>query len=146
MYGVVAKRQVTQFGFHYSFETFRLSPAPPIPPELLPIRTRAAEVAAIDAGQFTEALVTFYPAGAGIGWHRDAPPFGVVAGVSLGASCRMRFRPGLGLGTVAAAVELPPRSVYLLTGPARTAWQHTIPPVRQPRWSVTFRTVRQSFR
>jgi hypothetical protein len=39
-------------------------------------------------------LVTRYPPGAGIGWHRDAPQFGDVSGVSLQATCRMRFRRG----------------------------------------------------
>ena len=42
-----------------------------------------------------------------------------------------------------AAVELPPRSIYLLTGAARTDWQHTIPPVKEVRWSITFRTLRR---
>jgi DNA oxidative demethylase len=143
MHGVTAKRKVKQFGFHYSFDSFRLTPAPELPPELLPIRDRAAVLASVVPADFSEALVTAYPAGAGIGWHRDAPPFGIVAGISLGASCRMRFQKGAGPERVTAAVELPPRSIYLLTGPARQEWQHTIPAVKQPRYSVTFRTLRR---
>jgi hypothetical protein len=42
---------------------------------------------------FAHALVTEYRPGTPIGWHRDAPHFAVVAGVSLAGSCVMRFRP-----------------------------------------------------
>jgi DNA oxidative demethylase len=143
MRGVTARRHVKQFGFHYSFESFRLSPAPEIPPQLLPLRTRTGALAGIDPDEFAEVLVTEYPPGAGIGWHRDAPSFGIVAGVSIGAACRMRFQKGVGPDRATAAVELPPRSVYLLTGPARTQWQHTIPPVKEQRFSITFRTLRR---
>jgi alkylated DNA repair dioxygenase AlkB len=58
------------------------------------------------------ALVTRYPPGAGIGWHRDAPTFG---------------------GKVVG-------------GEAGWAWQHSIPPVKSLRYSVTFRTVRDPAR
>jgi alkylated DNA repair dioxygenase AlkB len=142
MHGVTAKRRVAQFGWRYSFESYQLTEAAPLPPELGEARRRAAAHAAIGAEEFSEALVTEYPAGAGIGWHRDAPHFGVVAGISLGAECRMRFQRGEGEARVTAAVVLPPRSLYLLAGDARNRWQHMIPPVRALRWSITFRTVR----
>jgi alkylated DNA repair dioxygenase AlkB len=144
MHGVTAKRRVRQFGHHYSFESFRLSPAQAIPSEMLAVRARVAGFANMDPEQFSEALVTFYPAGAAIGWHRDAPAFGIVAGLSLGASCRMRFGKGSGAARVTTAVELPPRSVYVLAGPARKEWQHAITAVKASRWSITFRTVRRS--
>ena len=143
MRGVASKRRIQQYGFHYSFESFRLAPASPIPQELLPVRERAAALAGIEPDAFAEALVTWYPPGAGIGWHRDAPAFGIVAGISLGAACRMRFQKGAGPDRVTAAVELVPRSIYLLTGPARTEWQHRIPPVKEMRHSITFRTLRR---
>lgn len=142
MHGVTAKRRVAQFGWRYSFEGFQLTPTAAIPMELEGVRERAAAVAGIRAEEFSEALITEYPAGAGIGWHRDAPDFGIVAGISLGRNCRMRLRHGEGDERETAAVELPARSIYLLTGAARRQWQHTIPPVREPRWSITFRTVR----
>ena len=144
MHGVTAKRRVAQFGWHYSFESFKLTPAAELPPELDFVRQRAASVAQINPEEFAETLVTEYPPRAGIGWHRDAPPFGIVAGVSLGAACRMRFHKGEGPERVTAAIELPPRSIYLLTGPARTQWQHTIPAVPDLRYSITFRTLRRS--
>src|SRR5688572_32350238 len=75
MHGVIAKRRVAQFGWHYSFDSFRLTPAAPLPIELGAIRQRAAQIAGISAEEFAETLVTEYPPGAAIGWHRDAPPF-----------------------------------------------------------------------
>lgn len=143
MRGVAAKRRVLQFGWHYSFESFKLTPAAPMPEIFEPVRTRAASATAIPPEDFAEVLVTEYRPGAGIGWHRDAPPFGIVAGVSLAGTCRMRFQTGAGAGRVTAAVELPPRSMYLLTGEARTKWEHTIPPTKELRYSITFRTLRR---
>jgi alkylated DNA repair dioxygenase AlkB len=143
MHGVTAKRRVAQFGRHYSFTSYKLAEAPPIPSEFDEIRRRAAEIAGVSREQFAEALVTEYAPGAGIGWHRDAPPFGIVAGISLGAACRMRFRRGEAGSRETAAAELPARSIYLLTGSARKDWQHTIPAVRATRWSITFRTLRR---
>lgn len=143
MHGVVAKRRVAQFGLHYSFESYRLTPARELPPLLSPIRDRAAVFASVEPAAFAETLVTEYKPGAGIGWHRDAPPFGIVAGVSLGAPCRMRFQKGSGADRVTTAVDLPRRSIYLLKGPARTDWQHTIPMVKETRYSITFRTLRR---
>jgi DNA oxidative demethylase len=142
MHGVRARRRVAQFGRHYAFESFRLTPAAPMPSELDELRGRAAALADVDPERFEETLVTEYSPGAGIGWHRDAPPFGIVAGVSLGAACRMRFRKGEDASAPAFAVELPPRSIYLLTGSARSQWRHMIPPVKELRYSVTFRTLR----
>ena len=143
MRGVTAKRRVLQFGWHYSFETFKLTPAAPMPEIFEPVRTRAASAAAIAPEDFAEVLVTEYRPGAGIGWHRDAPPFGIVAGVSLAGMCRIRFQNGVGPEREIAAVELPPRSMYLLTGEARTKWKHTIPPTKELRYSITFRTLRR---
>jgi DNA oxidative demethylase len=143
MRGVTAKRRVLQFGWHYSFESYKLTPAAPMPEIFEPVRTRAASAAAIPPEDFAEVLVTEYRPGAGIGWHPDASPFGIVAGVSLAGTCRMRFQTGAGPDRRTAAVELPPRSMYLLTGEARTKWEHTIPPTKELRYSITFRTLRR---
>ena len=59
-----------------------------MPEFLLPVRARLADFVSVAPEELAEALVTEYPAGAGIGWHRDAPAFGIVAAVSLGSSCR----------------------------------------------------------
>lgn len=143
MHGVTAKRRIKQFGWHYAFESYRLTPADPIPANFAGIAARSAVLAGIDPSEWGEALVTEYPAGAGIGWHRDAPPFGIVAGISLQGASRMRFQTGIGATRKTSAVDLPPRSIYLLTGEVRTKWQHMIPPVREARYSITFRTLRK---
>ena len=143
MRGVQAKRRLVHFGWRYSFDSYRLTEAPPVPVELQPLRDRAAALAEVAPEDFAEALVMEYDNGAGIGWHRDAPPFGIVAGISLGNTCRMRFQRGKGEERVTAALDLPPRSIYLLTGDARTKWEHTIPATRELRYSITFRTLRR---
>ena len=143
MQGVTARRRIRQFGWHYAFESYQLTPADPVPAEFAEIRARSAALVNIDPSAWAEALVTEYVPGAGIGWHRDAPAFGIVAGISLAGSCRMRFQTGAGEARMTSALELPPRSIYALTGEARTHWQHMIPPTRELRYSITFRTLRK---
>lgn len=141
MRGMTARRRVKQFGWRYSFESARVSPGADLPDFLLPLRARVASLANLDAEALAETLVTEYPPGAAIGWHRDAPMFGVVMGVSLLAPCSFRFRRE-GSGEKPLKVELAPRSAYILDGEARTEWQHHIPAVRALRYSITFRTLR----
>jgi alkylated DNA repair dioxygenase AlkB len=123
----------------------------PIPAWLLPLRARAARWAGLDPEALAEALVTEYPERAPIGWHRDAPMFGDVIGISLAGSCRMKFRPYVSPKSLTAGspvrratheIELAPRSVYLMRGTARREFEHSIPPVEMLRYSVTFREVR----
>jgi len=142
MRGVTAKRRVIQYGRHYSFETFKLTEAPPLPDFLVPVRDRAAAFVGVPATELIEALLMEYSPGAAIGWHRDAPGFGVVVGISLLAPCRFRFRRGETRAWETAEVSLAPRSIYVLTGAARSEWQHSIPAVTSLRYSVTFRTLR----
>ena len=142
MRGAVARRRSAHFGWLYGYETFRIAPGPPIPEFLLPLRARAAALAHVHADELAEVLLNEYSPGAGIGWHRDAPMFGVVAGVSLLGACRFRFERGEGAERETRAVPLEPRSAYLLTGEARHLWRHSIPPTRTLRYSVTFRTLR----
>jgi alkylated DNA repair protein (DNA oxidative demethylase) len=84
------------------------------------------------------------PGGAGIGWHRDAPMFGAkVIGVPLLSACRMRFQRRTKDTRLVYAAELEPRSAYVLGGSARWAWQHSIPPTKTLRYSITFRSLRE---
>jgi alkylated DNA repair protein (DNA oxidative demethylase) len=140
--GVLAKRRTVQLGYHYSFQSRSLTPSAPIPEWLLPVRERAAALAGVAPDDFAEALVTEYQPGAGIGWHKDAPPFGVIAGVSLAGSCELRLRKGTDTSTT-VKLELAPRSAYVFAGEVRSAWQHSIPPTKVLRYSVTFRTLRR---
>jgi alkylated DNA repair protein (DNA oxidative demethylase) len=141
MRGQVARRRTVHFGWTYGYETWRVEPGPPIPAFLLPLRERAARLAGVGAEALAEVLLTHYPPGAGIGWHRDAPAFGLVIGVSLLGACRFRFQHGRGAERRTRAVDLAPRSAYVLDGAARWQWQHAIPPGRGARYSVTFRTL-----
>jgi alkylated DNA repair dioxygenase AlkB len=138
-----AKRRTVSYGSSYDFDTHRLGPAPEIPTFLLPLRSRVAKVLQVDETALTHALVTEYRPGTELGWHRDVGEFGIVAGVSLAGSCRMRFRrypPQRGAKTF--SLELEPRSVYVLRDEIRWRWQHSVARTKELRYSVTFRTAR----
>jgi alkylated DNA repair dioxygenase AlkB len=143
LHGVAAKRRVLHFGLRYALESRVLSTAPGIPSEFEPIRRRAADFAGIAPDEFSQILVNEYRPGAGIGWHHDSPAFGIVAGISLGATCVMRFQEGSGAQRRASELELPSRSIYLLTHEARNLWQHRIAPIHELRYSITMRTLRK---
>jgi DNA oxidative demethylase len=142
MRGQVARRRTVHFGWIYGYESWRIEPGPPIPDFLLPLRTQAAALAGVEPADLVEVLVTEYAPGAGIGWHRDAPQFGPVVGVSLLSACRMRFQRGVGAARQTRVALLEPRSAYVFDGEARWQWQHSIPPMKSLRYSVTFRTLR----
>lgn len=141
--GVVARRRVAHFGWLYSYESWKIEPDPAIPEFVTGTREHAAGSLQIDPSELREVLVTEYPAGAGIGWHRDAPPFGAVVAVSLLSPCRLRLRSG-SAGRARATLVVEPRSAYVLSGAARSAWQHSIPPIEALRYSITFRTLRST--
>jgi alkylated DNA repair dioxygenase AlkB len=147
MRGVVARRRVAFFGQSYDTGD---RVAPPLPPFLIPLRDTIAEWAGVDPQAFAMALINEYPPGAPIGWHRDAPQYGIVAGVSLLSPCRMKFRPYLTASTSTTGqrrtathqISLEPRSAYLMTGEARNGFEHHVPAVEALRYSLTFRTLR----
>jgi alkylated DNA repair dioxygenase AlkB len=144
MHGVVAKRTARHFGVDYDYDRrAALREAEPIPEWLAPVRERAAELAEVEPGELAEILVQRYPPGAQIGWHRDAPAFGTVVGISLGSPARMRFRRDKAGVRRTFELELEPRSGYVLAGEARNAWQHHVPPTKALRYSITFRTLRK---
>jgi alkylated DNA repair protein (DNA oxidative demethylase) len=144
MRGQVAKRTVRHYGLDYAYERGDLVPADPLPEGMRGLRERCAELMERGPEDLVQILVSRYPEGAGIGWHRDAPMFGAkIAGVSLRAPCRMRFQRTAKGERSTAAIQLAPRSAYLLSGAARWSWQHSIPPTKDLRYSVTFRTLRR---
>ena len=144
MHGVNAKRRVVRFGVHYVAASAEMNPASSFPLSLEPLRERAAAFVGVPASMLSESLVTEYPAGAAIGWHRDSPPFGIVVGISLSGHCHMRFQRGKGQHRQTWTLDLPPRSLYVMSGLAREEWEHSIPPVKEPRWSITFRTLKNA--
>jgi alkylated DNA repair dioxygenase AlkB len=139
--GYLAKRRTVEYGWEYDFGTRKAATTQPLPDYLLPFRDRAAKFAAVPPESLVEAVVTEYPPGAPIGWHRDVPQFEIIIGISLASQCRMRLKPYKGEGKLVSVI-LEPRSLYVLQGPARWAFQHSIPPVEHLRYSVTFRTLR----
>jgi alkylated DNA repair dioxygenase AlkB len=141
--GYLGKRRVISFGWQYDFSTGTLRTAEDIPRFLLPLRASAAQFAGVPPSALQQVLVTEYAAGAGIGWHRDKPMFDRVIGISLLSPCQLRFRRRAGTAWERHSLHAEPRSAYLLQGPSRTEWEHSIPVVDSLRYSVTFRTLRQ---
>jgi alkylated DNA repair dioxygenase AlkB len=143
-HGYTGKRRVVSFGWHYDFSGRQLRKADDIPDFLLPLRQTAAAFAGVVPEQLQHVLVTEYGPGAGIGWHRDKAVFGETVGVSLLSPCVLRLRRKAGERRwERASVEAEPRSAYLLSGPARAEWEHSIPPVDALRYSITFRNLRE---
>lgn len=143
-----AKRRIVAYGAGYDFDQNALEPAPPAPDFLYPLRARLTALAGIAADAFQYAVVAEYRTGTTLGWHRDAPSFELVAGVSLASSCRMRFRrypPRARATEPGFELLLAPRSAYVLRGDVRWRWQHQIPPTKALRYSITFRTARGTF-
>jgi alkylated DNA repair dioxygenase AlkB len=141
-HGWVGKRLTASYGWRYDFDKANLARAEPLPDWLLPVRERAARFAGLRPDELVQALLIRYDPGAGIGWHRDRPQFGTVAGLSLTNPVRLRLRRRTNDGFERGAVELPPRSLYRLEGTVRWDWEHSIAPVEQTRRSITLRTLR----
>ena len=152
MRGAVAKRRVAFFGLSYDDTRQAIGEMPAF---LDDVRIRAARWAEVKPEDFVMALINEYRPGAPIGWHRDAPQYGIVAGISLVSACRMKLRPyvaprELAGRSVKAAprtttheITLHPRSAYLITGESRSHFEHSIPAVDALRYSITLRTLRQ---
>lgn len=142
--GYVGKRRTVSFGWHYDFNERVLRRTEDMPSFLLSLRDTAAAFAGLEPAQLQQVLVTEYDAGAGIGWHRDKAVFGDVIGISLLSPCVFRLRRKAGDTWERASVTADRRSAYLLRGPSRTEWEHSVPAVERLRYSVTFRNLRDS--
>ena len=141
-----AKRRIVTYGGTYDFSSNELLPAGPIPIFLHGLRERLAAWAAVPAQEFMHAVIAEYQTGTQLGWHRDVPEFELVCGVSLAGAARMRlrrypYRKGSRAQTLAITLE--PRSAYILRGEVRWRWQHSIPPTKNLRYSITFRSRRR---
>jgi alkylated DNA repair dioxygenase AlkB len=142
-HGFEGNRRTISYGWHYAFDGSGLHEAAPISDWLQPVREKAAAFAGLPAAALEHALLIEYAPGAGIGWHRDRSAFGDVIGVSLLAPARLRFRRKRDAGWERRNLVAEPRSAYLLRGPARGEWEHSIPPMEALRYSITFRTLRR---
>jgi alkylated DNA repair dioxygenase AlkB len=140
-HGYTGKRRVKSFGWKYDFNDRQLKKADEIPDFLAGVQRKAARFAGLAAHDIKHALVTEYDVGAPIGWHKDKAEFGDVIGVSLLSPAPFRLRRQNGGKWERITVMAEPRSVYLMRGPSRTEWEHSIPPVEHLRYSITFRTL-----
>ena len=148
MRGAIARRRVAFFGLSYTAG----QRTPTIPEFLMPFRARVGEWAQTAPEAFAMVLINEYRRGAPIGWHRDAPQYDIIAGISILGESRMKLRPYLSPRQLSGAGRLPRkttheltlrrRSAYIISGPARQSFEHSIPPVEEMRYSITFRTLR----
>jgi alkylated DNA repair dioxygenase AlkB len=144
--GFKANRKVASFGFDYSFDNGKLTKGEEIPLAFDFIVEKVSKHVAIPVTEFAELLVTEYSPGTVINWHRDAPPFDLIAGISLMGDCTFRLRPhDKAKQTRSSVISFPVsrRSLYIIQGVARTDWQHSIAPVKQTRYSITLRTLKR---
>lgn len=140
-HGWLGNRKTKSFGWRYDFDDASFAPTDPIPGWLQPLRETAAAFAGVRPDAFVHALVARYDPGAGIGWHRDRDVFDEVVGISLAAPATLRFRRRKPGGFDRANLDVAPRSAYLLSGEARSDWEHSIVPGGDLRFSITFRTL-----
>jgi alkylated DNA repair dioxygenase AlkB len=135
------ERRVASFSFSYDYASRQLQHAEPIPAWLTEIMKKV-EAFGGPSTHVSQLLCTEYDVGVGIGWHRDKPHFHDIFGLSLGSACKFRFRRSVGKAWERYTLDAEPRSVYLMAGASRRVWEHSIPAVEAPRYSITFRTMR----
>lgn len=143
--GYEARRRVASFGYDYSFDKRLLSKGKDIPVAFEGLIEKVAKHTGKKQSDFAELLITQYPVGSVINWHRDAPPFDIIAGISLASDCIFRLRPHEKTKQTRASListEVKRRSLYIIQGEARTDWQHSTMPVKSVRYSITLRTLR----
>lgn len=137
--GYLGKRRIVSFGWKYDFDRKTLRESSLLPDFLMPLRETAAAFAGVAVEDLQQVLINEYDVGAGVGWHRDKGMFEDVIGISLSARATFRFRRDRGEEWERRSQVLQPRSAYLMHGPSRWKWQHSVPPVDALRYSVTFR-------
>jgi alkylated DNA repair dioxygenase AlkB len=142
-HGYLANRRIFTFGRSYIFAGQKPRPDAGIPDYLRPLMEMASAVSGAPTDAFEQVMVSEYPAGAGIGWHRDRPSYDDIVAISFLASCTLRLRRREGEEWERRSAFVEPRSIYLLRGPVRTSWQHSIAPMDVLRYSVTLRTFRK---
>ncbi|MCU1291219.1 MAG: alpha-ketoglutarate-dependent dioxygenase AlkB [Bryobacterales bacterium] len=108
-HGHLGNRRVASFGLRYNYSRRSVETADGFPSFLAGLRHKAAKFAGRAVDEFQQGGVNQYPPGAGIGWHKDKPQFGVVVGVSLLAPATMRLRRKEGTRWVRMSKTVQPR-------------------------------------
>jgi len=144
-HGYEARRNVASFGAGWSFSKQAVSIGPDIPPDFDKLLQKIAEQLKVSKDAFGQLLVTEYPPGSVINWHRDAPPYDFIVGISLNADCIFRLRPHdkrkQGRKSI-ISFNVSRGSMYVMKGISRSDWEHSTAPVKQTRYSITLRTLR----
>lgn len=143
-HGYEAKRKAKSFGLDYSFTNKSLTEGDPIPVEFLEVIRKVSAKINVDHSSIKELLILEYPVGSVINWHRDAPPFDIIAGISLAAPCIFKLRPYNKQNrkrSSTISLEVLPGSLYIMKGESRQQWEHSTAPVDKVRYSITFRTL-----
>ena len=145
-HGYEGNRRIYTFGHRYVFAGQEPRADASIPEFLRPLIEIASQVSGSPADAFEQLMLTEYPSGAGIGWHRDRPLYEDIVAVSFLAPCTLRLRRKVGDDWERRSARIEPRSAYLLHGPVRDLWQHSIAPMDVLRYSMTLRTFRPGHR
>lgn len=140
------KRRVQHYGYKYDYKARAMTNDAylgPLPDLLKPVAQKLPF-------KPDQVIVNEYQPGQGISAHIDCVPcFGdTIASLSLGSGATMQFTKG----NEKQEIYLEPRSLIVLSGPARYDWTHAIPVrksdsvdgfkiERSRRVSLTFRTV-----
>jgi alkylated DNA repair dioxygenase AlkB len=147
------RRRIQQYGLGYSDSGGKPSWIRDLPEWLLPLAGRVARDAGFE--RFPEnCVINEYIPPLGIGPHRDYPAFGpTIACVSLGSDVVLDLMKADRSERV--SLHVPARSLWVLSGEARTKWLHGIAarltdPIggerrkRGRRVSITFRTAKNA--
>ncbi len=136
----MARDQIDLFGAKPAYPAgFRYQP------ELIDAANEARVLEQIGALPFREFEFQGYTAKRRVisfGWHRDKAVFGEIVGISLRSACTFRLRRAVGARWERVSLIAEPRSAYLLSGAARSEWEHSIPAVEELRYSVTYRNLK----
>src|SRR5581483_7018912 len=140
-------RRVQHYGFAYDYTTKSLKPASALPESLQSLARQLVEKKYLSVLP-NQVIINEYLPGQGISAHIDHPKwFGEeISSLSLGSATTM----GFSRDSENCELRLEPRSLLVLTGPARWEWYHMIPArksdvmnggevLRGTRVSITFR-------
>ena len=81
-HGYLGNLRVTSFGLRYDYSRHKVETADGFPSFVAELRKKVAKFSGRHVEDFQQGGVNEYPPGAGIGWHKDKPQFGVIVGVS----------------------------------------------------------------
>ena len=158
-WSTVLKRRTQHYGYEYNYGSKGVKPTTPMSGPILKLEQKFAQKVSFnfnpfnfDSFNFDQCIVNEYYRDQGISEHIDSDNFGpVILGLSIGSHANMIFTKD----SEKYIAYLPPRSLVMLTGDARTSWKHSIPTTKYVitseglipkdtnyrRISLTYRTV-----